>query len=184
MVDFEIHRLRDIYGNRRALSFNCGVKDVNEFLKNNALKHHRRGQTVTFCGRKKVTGELLGYYCLSMDAHPVAEVPKNVRQNSHVQSAQAFPAVYMPFLGVSREWQRRKIGETLLMDAIHRTGTIAENIGYFGMTLRAISVQTREFYRKLGFVPYTNEDQFPVLMILPRRTIVEIRREALITPEP
>ncbi len=178
MVDIEICKLWDICGNSRPPHFECGIRDVDRFIKKDARKHHKRGQTITFCGREKPTGTLLGYYCLSMDAHPTSELPSKIKNGSHVQSEKAFPAVYMPYLGVNRGWQGKGIGEHLLMDAVDRAGLIAENVGYFGMTLRAISPETRKFYCKLGFVPFTDADTFPVLMILPRRSIVETREMA------
>jgi GNAT superfamily N-acetyltransferase len=126
--------------------FDCGVDSLNEWLGKRAWKNHVLDVSRTFvvCDREIV----IGYYCLSGAAIDRIELPKAKQRNM----PDPIPAVLIGRLAVDLRYQGRKIGVSLLQDALCRIITASQSIGVAYILVHALDDGAKRFYEINGFV--------------------------------
>lgn len=130
--------------------FDCGVPELNSFLRATARQHGDKGISRTFVlSDQKKTETILGYFTLTL-----CEV-----RTEHLPAAYAkkyphhgLPAVRLARLAVSGKYQRKGYGGLMLAEAIHRTILIAEQAGLIGLFVDAKDERAHKFYERYGFV--------------------------------
>jgi len=130
--------------------FDCGVPELNSFLKATARQHSDKGISRTFVlSEQERPATIFGYFTLTL-----CEV-----RTGHLPSAYAkkypqhgLPAVRLARLAVSVKYQGKGFGGLLLAEAIHRTVLIAEQAGLIGLFVDAQDERAHQFYERYGFV--------------------------------
>ena len=126
--------------------FDCGVDSLNEWLGKRAWKNQAIGVSRTFV---VTNGEIvIGYYCLSSAAIDRIELPKAKQRNM----PDPIPAVLIGRLAVDARYQGRKIGLSLLQDALCRIISASQSIGVAYILVHALDDAAKSFYEKNGFV--------------------------------
>ena len=75
------------------------------------------------------------------------------------------PLLVLARLAVHSEWQGRRIGAGLLLDALRRTLQVADIVGVRALAVHAKDDAAAAFYRRFGFVPSpTDERHLSMLM--------------------
>ena len=145
--------------------FDCGVPDLNDWLKKRAVKNDRSGASRTYVLRDGPA--VIGYYCLSTGAidHDVAPTP--LRRNM----PDPIPVLVLGRLAVDRRWQNQGLGQVLLRDAIFRTVEVAAIAGVVALLVHALSEGARRFYQQFGFVELPLQ---PMTLCLTTRTAHQI----------
>lgn len=167
----------DELGNLEALGpghdlngFDCGEAALNTWLLKHSLKNQARNNTRTFvlptlerCGKKVVA-----FYSLvaATIAHEDAIQP--IKEGASPKHP--IPVILLARLGITKEYQGRKIGQALLKDALKRSLNISREVG-----VRAVLVHAKagaaSFYEKYGgFEPSPTD---PLHLILPIQDIEE-----------
>ena len=125
--------------------FDCGVDSLNDWLGKRAWKNQVLGGSRTFvvCDGEVV----IGYYCLSSAAIDRIELPKSRQRNM----PDPIPAVLIGRLGVDLRYQGRKIGASLLQDALCRIITASQSIGIAYILVHALDDGAKRFYEVNGF---------------------------------
>ncbi len=145
--------------------FSCGDLGVDSWLRERATKAERSGSARTFvvCDGSRV----VAFYCLSNAIFSREELA-SAKQRRGVPSE--VPAVLIGQLGVDRRYQRQKLGQHLLRDAMGRALHLSEHSGVVVMHLHASTEEARAFYLHLdlGFVVSRSE---PLTLYLPLETI-------------
>ncbi|MCU0565821.1 MAG: GNAT family N-acetyltransferase [Oculatellaceae cyanobacterium Prado106] len=126
-------------------AFDSGNPELNEWLKNRALKNEAEGASRTYvlCAGEAV----VAYYCLANGAVAQAIATGRVRRNM----PDPIPVIVIGRLAVDRHWQGQGIGRALLRDAILRTLQAADIVGIRAILVHAISQEAKQFYEKCGF---------------------------------
>lgn len=126
--------------------FNCGVPELDDWLKKRALANEDSGASRTYvvCAQKRV----VGYYALATGGVAQAETPGRIRRNM----PDPVPVMILGRLAIDRNWQGRSLGAGLLRDAILRTLQAAEITGIRAILVSAISEDARTFYERNGFL--------------------------------
>ncbi|MCK9365250.1 MAG: GNAT family N-acetyltransferase [Syntrophales bacterium] len=146
--------------------FDCGVPELNSFLKATARQHADKGISRTFVlSDQENPAAILGYFTLTL-----CEV-----RTKHLPTAYAkkypqheLPAVRLARLAVSKKYQRMGYGGLLLSEAIHRTVLIAEQAGMTGLFVDAKDERAHKFYEKYGFVALPG---YAMQLFLPLETL-------------
>lgn len=129
----------------RVDDFQCGVEELDVWLKQRALKNQQSGVSRTFviCGDRQV----IGYYSVaSAQLHrPIAT--SRLRRNM----PEEIPAALIGRLAVDRNCQARGLGADLVFDAVRRIAGAADHLGVRLILIHAISEQACAFYERLGF---------------------------------
>ncbi len=128
-------------------SFDCGLPELNDWLKKRALVNHLSGASRSYVAT--VDRRIVAFHCLSAGAIQHAAAPGNVRRNM----PEPIPVLVMGRLAVDKNFQGRGLGPALLQHALERTRELAKGAGIRALLVHAKDERAAEFYRRFGFVP-------------------------------
>lgn len=144
--------------------FDCGLPELNTFLKATARQHQQKGTSRTFV-LTDGSPVILGFFTLTLcEVAPVSLPDKYAR----IYPSHALPAVRLARLAVSIKAQKQRFGELLLTEAIHKTALIADQAGLIGLFVDAKNEAARQFYLRYGFLAIPEQ---PLKLFLPIETI-------------
>jgi ribosomal protein S18 acetylase RimI-like enzyme len=145
-------------------SFDCGVQELNTFLKATARQHGTKGISRTFV-LTEGTPVIFGYFTLTLCEVESALLPATIAQKYPIHP---LPAVRLARLAVSRKSQGKGFGELLLSEAMYRTALIAEQAGVIGLFVDAKNDSAKSFYLRYGFLAIPEQ---ALKLFLPIETI-------------
>jgi GNAT superfamily N-acetyltransferase len=147
-------------------AFDCGDKDLNEFLYRYARQNHTKGTARTFLAVSSTNRQaILGYYSLSLATVAYAQTPDSIRRGL---SSHDVPMFRLCRLAVDRSLQRQGLGGQLLLAAGRRCLLASSHVGGIGLLIDAKNPNVAAWYAGYGALPLP---QKPLTLILPFRTI-------------
>lgn len=127
--------------------FSCGAELVDSWLRQRAKGAKRAGTAVVYVS---FAGEqLAGFYTLSAQSVMRSQTGGWIARNAPEQ----VPAILLGMFGVDTRFQGCGLGRDLLLDAVHRSLAIAEQIGSRALIVDPIDEASRAFYAKHHFKP-------------------------------
>jgi GNAT superfamily N-acetyltransferase len=136
---------RHITSDHDVSQFDCGVPELDDWLKRRALQNETSRASRTFVAT--AGGRVVGYYALATGAIAQAGATGRVRRNM----PEPIPVMVLGRLAVDRAFQGAGLGSALLRDALLRTLGAAEVAGCRAILLHAISEDAKRFYVRHGF---------------------------------
>jgi GNAT superfamily N-acetyltransferase len=131
--------------------FDCGIPELNTFLKATSRQHSDKGISRTFVlVDSESHATIMGFFTLTLCEVSAEKLPSTYAKKYPLHR---LPAVRLARLAVSRKQQGKRYGELLLAEAIHRTALIAEHAGVIGLFVDAKNKSARTFYEHYGFHP-------------------------------
>lgn len=138
-------------------SFDCGVSAVNDFLRNNARQQmeNRVNRTWILTDAAHPAESLkpiLGFFTLTSATVMRSELPDADTRKSFPMYP--LPVIKLAWLGVSLQLQRSsmRLGETLLMEALHMAKRIVERSGLgIAVVIDPLTEESECFFRHYGF---------------------------------
>jgi len=91
-----------------------------------------------------------GYYTIASGAVPFLNLPA---PSARKLPRHPVPVILLARLAVDHSAQGQTLGESLLLDALGRSLTLAEALGIHAVEVDAIDQQAKAFYQKYGFQP-------------------------------
>jgi ribosomal protein S18 acetylase RimI-like enzyme len=128
--------------------FDCGIAELNVFLKATAHQHDKKGISRTFV-LTDGSPVILGFFTLTLCELHTGQLPDT---HARKYPLHGLPAVRLARLAVSRKEQKKGYGELLLAEAMHRTALIAEQAGVIGLFVDAKNDAAQRFYERYGFM--------------------------------
>lgn len=151
-------------------SFMCGEPAVDDYLRRRASQDTRRRVARVFVAVGAAPEEIAGYYTLSAASFEKDELPAGIaRRLPHYP----VPAVVVGRLAVSRSFQGRGLGETLLLDAVRRVVRASATIAAYAVVVDAKNEAGPAFYERYGFQPFPSTRH---RLFLPLETFEKLRR--------
>jgi GNAT superfamily N-acetyltransferase len=141
--------------------FSCGVPSLDNFIKQLASQYEQRSLGKTYVAVAPGASAVNGYYTIVAGSIPFESMPNDLGRKL---PRHPVPIVLIGRLAVTKEFQGRHLGASLLRDALRRVVAFSEDLGIYATLVDAIDDTAASFYRKYGFVPL--EDQ-PHRLILP-----------------
>lgn len=134
--------------------FDCGVKELNDFLKKYASQNQKKHISKTFvavseednCGPQKK--EALGFYTLSTGEMDHSLLPSDIRHPKYPVSI-----ARLARLAVDLKQQGNGVGGRLLYDALIKIRSASAAVGIFAVVVDAKDVGAKRFYEHYHFVP-------------------------------
>jgi predicted GNAT family N-acyltransferase len=126
------------------LEFDCGESPLNLYLQRYAGQHARKGLVRIYVAVEEDSLVVKGYYSLSSGSVSFDVVPVNLPHHP-------VPIALIGRLAVDRTMQGKKLGETLLIDALKRVLGAAEHVGIYAVVVDALNERVQSFYCKYGF---------------------------------
>ncbi|MCD4719918.1 MAG: GNAT family N-acetyltransferase [Desulfobacula sp.] len=163
-----MNQFEELNRSHNRAGFDCGVEELNIFLKNLARQNLKKGLSRTFVlTEKRIPKEILGFYTLSIFEINALKLPeKFVRKYKG-----NIPAVKIARLAVAKGVQNQGIGRNMMIDAVNRTIKISENAGIIGLFVDAKNRGVKEYYQKFGFIPLSDKD---LNLFLPLKTLLHL----------
>ncbi|HAX78660.1 MAG TPA: GNAT family N-acetyltransferase [Cyanobacteria bacterium UBA11372] len=153
----------------RRETFDCGVPELNEYLKKYARQNDRRGIAKTFVAIPEGgNGDVAGYYSVSMAEIKRESLPENYRRGL---PRYPVPAMRLGKLAVAVSMQGRGLGKKLLINCFEKSLRLSEEVGIFAVVVDAKDLQAKNFYLKYGFVTL-EDDEFS--LFIPLATIIKV----------
>jgi len=146
-------------------SFSCGERDLDDYLKRTARQHNDKGISRTFVlVDSDAPVKILGFFTLASCEVFAADLPPEYAKKYPRKA----PAAKLARLAVAMDQQRQGLGGLMMVDALRRTLSVAENIGIIGFFVDAKSQGSREYYEQYGFVALPDQ---PRALFLPLATL-------------
>lgn len=144
-VDWRIERLTKSHD--RA-SFCCGKPALDEFIRKFATQYDKKDMGRTYVAVAPDDTRVAGYYTLSTGAVAFATLPEAV---SRKLPRHPIPVLHLGRLAVDEGARGKRLGETLLLDALRRCAELSDQVGVFAIEVYALDGEARTFYLKYGF---------------------------------
>ena len=126
-------------------AFNCGVEELNAWLKRRAIQNQFSNATRTYMATDG--DRVIGFHSLAAGSVQRELAPSQLRRNS----PESIPVILLARLAVDASQQRRGIGGALLLDAVRRSLSASEIIGARALVINAMSQRAITFYTRYGF---------------------------------
>jgi len=145
--------------------FCCGVEALDNYLKKHAGQDVKKRVAAAFVLTPDGT-TIAGYYTLSQFSVDLGILPHEIART--LPKYPRMPATLIGRLAVSTRFHRQRLGEFLLMDALHRSLTLSKQIASAAVIVDIKDDRGRSFYQKYGFLELPS---IPNRLFLPMATI-------------
>lgn len=149
-------------------TFSCGVAALDAYLQRQAAQDMEKHAAVVYIGVIEPPA-IAGYYTLSQFSIDFVLLPEALAKR--LARYPVVPATLLGRLAVSTAYRGRRLGETLLFDALHRSLLQSALIASAGVIVDAKDEKTAAFYLKYGFMPIVDAEQ---RLFLPMKTIQQM----------
>lgn len=133
-------------GTHDLTQFSCGKPEMDDWLVQYALTNQALNATRTFvtCEAKVVRG----YFSLAPSSIEFANVPARI---SRGLGRYPVPVILLARLAVDERFQGKRVGESLLLEALQRSLQASQAIGGVAVLVHALDDDARSFYEKYDF---------------------------------
>jgi GNAT superfamily N-acetyltransferase len=150
--------------------FDCGVPQLNEWLRRRARSNAAEGATQTYVVSDGAN--VVAYYALAAGGVDIKAAPGRFRRNM----PDPIPVVVLGRLAIDQSRKGKGIGRAMFRDAGLRVLQAAEIIGVRGLLVDAISEDAKAFYLALGL------DVSPISPMVLMVTLANLRASVTATP--
>lgn len=141
-------RIEKLHRTHTVEEFTCGQPELDRFLTRHALQAQQSGSALTYLGLAH--GKVIGFYSLVVGEVRHADAPERVAKG---MPRHPIPLMVLARLAVHIDWQGKRIGSGLLLDALQRTLQAADIGGIRALAVHAKDDKAVTFYRHFGFIP-------------------------------
>ncbi len=160
--DFEIEPLGSKHERE---AFTCSSEPLQRYLRNQAKQDARKQTAVVYVltpdGRT-----IAGYYTLSQFSIKLHDIPPDTARR--LAKYPDVPATLIGRLAVDDKYRGQRLGEKLLLDALHRCLLHSRQIASCTVVVDAKDAEAKSFYQKYGFLKLPG---IPNRLFLPMATI-------------
>ncbi|WP_373695541.1 GNAT family N-acetyltransferase [Microbacterium maritypicum] len=128
-------------------AFDCGVDDLNDWLRKQANQSTKRGSTLTRVLVKEGEGRVYGYY--AQTAYSL--VGEELARAFAAPLKYPVPCVLLARLACCKSVQGEGMGGALLAHALRSCVRVSEEIGIQFVVVHAIDESAAQFYERYGF---------------------------------
>jgi ribosomal protein S18 acetylase RimI-like enzyme len=140
-------------------AFRCGDNALDGYFQTQRPKTSAAGSPSVVVV-ETATSQVAAYYTLSAASIPLVDLPPE--EAKRLPRYPTLPAVRIGRLAVDQRFQRRGLGELMLMNAVHRT--IQDAAAAFALLVDAKNDRAAAFYQRYGFRPIVSK---PRTLFLP-----------------
>jgi predicted N-acetyltransferase YhbS len=145
--------------------FHCGDQELDSYFLERASRDVREKLSAVFILVTEAEPDVvIGYYTLSTQQIEAGELPDELRKRTG--RYQRIGATLLGRLAIAKAHQNKKLGASLLVDALRRSLEGTKTVMSFGVVVDAIGDHVIAFYTKFGFLPLSRNR-----LLLPMKTI-------------
>jgi len=160
-----MRRIGALNRNHNRARFDCGVLDLNRYLKKIARQHLEKGISRTFVLVDDLNpNEILGFFTLA-----ACEVRSEILPEEFAKKyPRNVPVTKLARLAVDKRSQYQGLGSHMIMNAMEKVVAVSKNLGFVGFFVDAKDKNVSEYYKLFGFIPLPDA---PLKLFLPLKTI-------------
>jgi len=149
--------------------FTCGAEALDRYLRQQARQDAEKHVAAPFVLIEPPGADVLGYYTLSASIVDVADIAPDLAKK--LPRYPQLPVTLIGRLAVHEQLKGQGCGALLLMDALHRSLTHAEDIAAMAVVVDAKDDAAAAFYRHFSFLPLQRDAR---RMYLPMKTVAAL----------
>ena len=146
--------------------FTCGIEALDRYLKQQARQDAERRVAAPFVAVRPSGQRVLGFYTLSAFVLTLGELPDDAARR--LPRYPQLPVTLLGRLAIDQSVRGQGLGEHLLLDALHRSLTHADQIAAMAVVVDAKDDAAAAFYRHYGFIALQAR---PQRLFLPMATV-------------
>ena len=150
-------------------AFHCGADALDRYLKQQARQDADKRVAAPFVAVNPPNTRVLGYYTLSASVVTLTDLPDELTRK--LPRYPQLPVTLLGRLAVDQSARGRRLGEHLLLDALHRSLTHADEIAAMAVVVDAKDENAAAFYRHYGFIPLQAQ---PRRLYVPMRVVAQL----------
>lgn len=131
-------------------AFECGEESLDTWLKTSASPSASEDGSRTYVMCQE--GHVTGYYSLCAFSVASQDAPKPAQLSRY-----PIPSVLLARLAVRRDMHGTGLGGRLLMNALRRAVSVADEVGVRLVVVHALHEKAASFYRQHGFQPFETD---------------------------
>ncbi len=160
-----MRRIEDLNRNHDRASFDCGISELNQYLRRIARQHLEKGISRTFVlVDDSKPNEILGFFTLAACEVRSETLPEEFAK----KYPRDVPVAKLARIAVAKRLQRHGLGSHMVMNAMEKVVAVSENLGLVGFFVDAKDKNVSEYYKRFGFIPLPDT---PLKLFLPLKTI-------------
>ncbi len=161
--------VRSLDGAADRSSFDSGELELDRWLREQAGQAQRRKlATVWIASPLEELRAILGYYSLAPFEIRFEDCPPKLRKGL---PRYPVPVTLLARLAVAKHFQGKGWGEYLLADALRRSALASRAVPSQAVLVHAKHERAAAFYRKYGFIPFTENERH---LYLPMATVEKL----------
>lgn len=150
-------------------AFHCGADALDRYLKQQARQDADKRVAAPFVAVNPPNTRVLGYYTLSASVVTLTDLPDELSRK--LPRYPQLPVTLLGRLAVDQSARGQRLGEHLLLDALHRSLTHADEIAAMAVVVDAKDENAAAFYRHYGFIPLQAQ---PRRLYVPMRVVAQL----------
>ncbi len=150
-------------------AFYCGADALDRYLKQQARQDADKRVAAPFVAVNPPNTRVLGYYTLSASVVTLTDLPDELTRK--LPRYPQLPVTLLGRLAVDQSARGQRLGEHLLLDALHRSLTHADEIAAMAVVVDAKDENAAAFYRHYGFIPLQAQ---PRRLYVPMRVVAQL----------
>jgi len=156
-------------------TFDCGRKELNDFIQQSAIRHREAGISKTFVlpvlvdeGEK---ADICSFYTLSHTEIKRETLPSTIAKKL---PRYPIPVMLIAQLAVHCEAQNQGLGKITLIQALKHCLKINEHLPSNAVIVDALDKSVQAFYEQYGFESLDHQGRDRVRLFLPMNTIAKL----------
>ncbi|CAM3157614.1 GNAT family N-acetyltransferase [Vibrio rarus] len=134
--------------------FNCGIDELNNYLKVMASQQAKKDNTRTFVLEDdRNNSHIIGFYTLTMTPIDLKALPDRLQEKHHSSTSGGLIAR----LAVDNRYQARGFGEWLLIDALRKLVAASDSVA-FPVVIVDAKDGAKDFYERYGFQAFSDTE--------------------------
>jgi predicted GNAT family N-acyltransferase len=150
-------------------AFHCGADALDRYLKQQARQDADKRVAAPFVAVHPPDTRVLGYYTLSASVVTLTDLPDELTRK--LPRYPQLPVTLLGRLAVDQSARGQRLREHLLLDALHRSLTHADQIAAMAVVVDAKDENAAAFYRHYGFIPLQAQ---PRRLFVPMRVVAQL----------
>lgn len=151
-------------------SFDCGQREVNDWLHTKALQHQDKRLSSTR-NLLDQDGRIAGFYTLATGQVDFGDLPSELARKL---PRRALPVAILAWLGVSLNYQGQKLGDLLLARALRDCHEAGQTFAFVAVILDCVDDRAKAFYQRWDFAELPGS---PYRLFLNSQTLAEMMKQ-------
>ena len=163
------YRVEPLQKSHDRQTFHCGSAALDRYLQHQARQDADKRVAAPFVLVSPGSVAVLGYYTLSAFSLNADELPAEMVKK--LPRYERLPATLLGRLAVDLSLKGQRLGQFLLLNALHRSLQAATGIAFLAVIVDAKDDSAASFYRHMDFIPL---QATPARLFLPMKVIAEL----------